>query len=107
METECKTCKISGIFFKNDKIKFCYKCIMKDEHHCIQCNRLTNKKYEKCFNCAAPYKCGDCGSGMLNNKYKICFNCNYKKKCLYCHSTGLMYYGDNVWGSCIFCYKQK
>jgi hypothetical protein len=75
METNCETCKTCGITLKNNNFSTCYKCFAKNNHPCVECKRMTNNKYEKCFNCIAPYKCGDCGGRMLNNKYKICYNC--------------------------------
>ena len=103
MDTDCENCNICGIKLKNENYSTCYKCFTKDKHQCSQCKRMTDKKYEKCFNCSAPYKCGDCGGGMLNNKYKICYNCNRKKNCDHCQGTRRMYLCDDVWGKCMFC----
>ena len=103
METDCETCKICGIVLKNDNFSTCYKCFTKDKHPCGQCKKMTNIKYDKCFTCIAPYKCGMCEGRMTNNKYKICFKCNSKKKCEHCNGTGQMYYCDDVWGECMFC----
>ena len=103
METNCETCKTCGITLKNNNFSTCYKCFAKNNHPCVECKRMTNKKYEKCFNCIAPYKCGDCGGRMLNNKYKICYNCKKRSICDNCQGTGRMYYCDDVWGDCLFC----
>ena len=103
MQIACENCKVCGITLKNDNFTVCYKCFTKDKHQCSKCKRMTNNKYEKCYNCATPYKCEECGNGMTSNKYKICYSCKIKPICDHCQGTKQMYLCDDVWCECMFC----